>query len=98
MGSGHAFDMIRSWKLNRSWVAKRKPYKEIKEMYQNNLAVHHIDFKKATPTQLAQIRKDLIQYNKRKTRKSIILIAIILAILLGVAYIILVQNIFHIQK
>jgi len=49
MGSGHALNMIRVLKSNRSWIQKRKPYKEIREMYQDNLAIHHIDFKKATP-------------------------------------------------
>jgi hypothetical protein len=95
MGSGHALNMIRVLKSNRSWIQKRKPYKEIREMYQDNLAIHHIDFKKATPEQLARIKENLILYNKRRTRKSIILISTILIIVLIFAYLVLAKNIFN---
>ncbi len=89
MGSGHAADMIRSLKVNRSLLRGKKSLSEIRKTYKNTFDSEKTDIKKATPEQLLKIREKLFFDNKKKQIKSIRLLSITFFVVFILAYILL---------
>jgi hypothetical protein len=76
-GEGFVFNMISSLKNNNA-LRKKKDYFYLKKEYLDSAKRKSLNVKKATPTQLAEIRQDIIASNRRAFYKK--LVALFIAI------------------
>lgn len=74
MGSGHAFDMIRSFKVNRGLLKKRRKLSHIREVYTSEILKECTSYKQATPQQLQKIRARLKNQQIQEKRRSLIIL------------------------
>ena len=71
--------MINTLKYNRS-LLKRKGYFKLKEEYLELKRGEGLEFKKASPWELQQLRKKLIERRKRQTIMKLLVLAVSLLI------------------
>ncbi|MBD79016.1 MAG: hypothetical protein CL840_08865 [Crocinitomicaceae bacterium] len=76
-GEGSAFNMISVLKNNKA-LLRNKNFFLLRSEYLKAAEKRNIDLQKASPEELKKVRNELIEYNKKQTRKKILGLLIVL--------------------
>ncbi len=66
-GAGHILDMMARLRMNNSTIRKKRPFKHARKEYILAAKQKHIDYHRATPQQLEEIRMQVL-INRDKSR------------------------------
>lgn len=89
-GRLHGVDMIKQLKNNEN--LKRMNYFKTRKMYDKAFNGKHIDLKRATPEEIAEIRMRIKSEKRKENLKAIIALSISVGIVLALTFFILVSS------